>query len=421
MGLRKLATFHMMLLTSGNTSRKKPGNRVTLEAYESDPAAMNTLFLALLFALHPLEKKGIDELYNLEFAAAASTFGALSREEPSSPAGPHYLASLIWMEELTRRGAMMGETFQSSRYWTRTKKEPPSPEMKKKFEAQVAETKRRAENILSANGDDVEALYFLGATEGAVGAFEATLNRSYFAAYRAGRRARKKHQRLKEIAPDLADAYLMLGTYEYALATLPRSVKVLTFLIGARGSKDKGFELVRKAAGGKRTYWGARLLLTVMDTREKRYTRALGYLRELEAAFPRNPLFPVEQGWVHLLSKNWTAARRIFEKVRAKQQLDIAHYEKVPTSLLLLRLGESYLFAGRFQDAVDRFDEAQVVSDITATTQALIHRRRGQAYDGLNRRKDAVAEYQTTIRLNMDKASRRQAKRHLKKPFSLTP
>jgi tetratricopeptide (TPR) repeat protein len=382
---------------------------------------MNILFLALLFVLHPLEKKGIDELYNLDFGAAASTFEQLSREEPTSPAGPHYLASLLWMEELTRRGAMMGETFQSSRYWTRNKKESPSPELKKEFEAQVAEAKRRAEAVLSSNGDDVEALYFLGATEGVVSAFEATLNRSYFAAYRAGRRARKKHERLKAIAPDLADAYLMLGTYEYALATLPRSVKVLTFLIGARGSKDKGFEYIRKAAAGKRTYWGARLLLTVMDTREKRYTRALGTLRELEAAFPRNPLFPVEQGWVQLLSKNWASARRIFEKAIAKQQLDIAHYEKVRTSLLLLRLGESYLFSGRFQDAVGRFDQAQTASNAAEPIQALLHLRRGQAYDGLNRRRDAVAEYQTTIRLNMDKASRRQAKRHLKKPFSLSP
>jgi tetratricopeptide (TPR) repeat protein len=253
-----------------------------------------------------------------------------------------------------------------------------------------------------------------------VSAFEATLNRSYFAAYRAGRRARKRHERLKEIAPDLADAYLVLGTYEYALATLPRSVKVLVFLIGARGSKDKGFGFIRKAAAGKRTYWGARLLLAIMDTREKRYARALGHLRELEAAFPRNPLFPVEQGWVQLLSKNWVAARRIFQNAIAKQQLQVAHYEKVPTSLLLLRLGESYLFAGRFHEAVGRFDEAQAVSDVTEPLQALLHLRRGQAYDGLNRRKDAVAEYQTTIRLNMDKASHRQAKRHLKTPFSLS-
>jgi tetratricopeptide (TPR) repeat protein len=376
----------------------------------------------LLFALHPLEKKGMNELYNLDFEVAVSTFERLSREEPSSPAGPHYLASTLWMKELTRRGAMMGETFQSSRYWTRTKKTTLPAGLKKQFDAQIAEATRRAENILENKSDDTEALYFLGATESIVSAFEATLNRRYFAAYRAGRRARKRHQRLKETDPDFADAYLVLGTYEYALATLPRSVKILAFIVGARGSKDKGLRFVRKAAReGKRTYWGARLLLTVMDTREKRYDRALDHLRELGTAFPRNPLFPVEQGWVRLLSKNWSTARSIFQKVWAKQRLEVPHYEQVPTSLLLLRLGESFLFNGRFQDALDHFDAALAASDNTEMTQALLHLRKGQAYDGLKKRHEAVAEYKATIRLNVDKASRRQANRHIKKPFRLSP
>jgi tetratricopeptide (TPR) repeat protein len=382
---------------------------------------MSTLFLTLLLALYPLEEKGIEELYNLEFEAARSTFARLSIEKPASPAGPHYMASAIWMEELTRRGAMMGETFQSSRYWTRTKKTPLSPALKRRFETEVSEAVRRAEKILETEPNDPEALYFLGATEGVVSAFEATLNRSYFAAYRAGRRARKRHEKLKDIDPDFADAYLVLGTYEYTLATLPRTMKILTFFMGARGSKEKGVQFIRKATEGRRTYWGARLLLTVMDTREKRYKNALQTLREMERAFPRNPLFPVERGWVHLLEKNWAAARSTFEKVRAKQQRDAPHFEQVPTSLVLLRLGESYLFDGRFQNAVNRFNEALSASDLTEATAALLHLRRGQAYDGLEKRQEALAEYRKTIRLNVDKASLRQAKRHLKRPFSLSP
>jgi tetratricopeptide (TPR) repeat protein len=84
-------------------------------------------------------------------------------------------------------------------------------------------------------------------------------------------------------------------------------------------------------------------------------------------------------------------------------------------------LGESYLFDGRFQNAVDRFDEALEASDLADATEALLHLRRGQAYDGLEKRQEALADYRETIRLNVDKASRRQAKRHLKEPFSLSP
>jgi tetratricopeptide (TPR) repeat protein len=253
-----------------------------------------------------------------------------------------------------------------------------------------------------------------------VSAFEATLRRRYFAAFQAGRRAKNKHQRLLKLDPSFADAYLVLGTYDYTLATLPRSVRFLVLLIGIRGSKEKGVKLIRKAAQeGRRAEWGARLLLTVMDTREKRYGTALATLSELEAAFPKNPLFSLERGWVYLLKKDWANARAVFQKLRANQELQVPHYEQVPTPLLYLRLGESYLFDSRFSDALERFDAGLAIAGCPESTRAMLHLRRGQALDGLSKRQEARAEYQETIRLNVDKASRRQARRYLKAPFRI--
>ncbi len=381
---------------------------------------MGVLALALFITLHPLEQKGIEHLYNLEFQTALTIFERLARDEPTSPAGPHYTASTLWMEELTRRGAMAGETFMSSRYWTRTRKEPPAPSLVERFQAQVAEARRRGEILLEHRDDDREALYFLGATESVVSAFEATVRRSYFASYRAGRRANKHHERLLKLDPDYADASLVPGIYQYTLATLPRSVKYFVLLIGIRGSKEKGIRLISRAAReGKRATWGATLLLTVIDTREKRYHQALTNLSKLETAFPKNPLFLLERGWVQLLRKDWTAAHSVFESVQAKRRKMVPHYDQVPHSLVLLRLGESRLFDARFEDALARLDEALALSDSPDVIRTLLHLRRGQALDGLQRRREARAEYETTVRLNTDKSSRKQAKRYLKKPFAL--
>lgn len=382
---------------------------------------MYLLFFAFLASLGPLEEKGIDLVYNLEFQHAYVVFEQLSRESPSSPAGPYYLASTLWMEELTRRGGMAGETFQSSRYWTRTRKEPPSPEQLERFEAYITEATNRSKRMLESHADDIEALYFLGATEGVQSAFEATIKRRYFAAYRAGRRARKWHNKLIELDPSFADAYLVPGIYEYATASLKRSVKVLAFLIGIRGSKDKGLQYIRKAAEGNRAYWGARLSLVVLDTREKRYEQALAHLRELESSFPKNPLFTFEKGWVYLLKKDWPAARSIYNDVRNKQQLQTPNFGRIPSSVVSLRLGESFLFDAKFTESIAHFNEGLRSRDLSNTVRSLLHLRKGQAYDGLDRREEARTEYQATVRLNADKASRRLAKRYLKKPFSLNP
>jgi tetratricopeptide (TPR) repeat protein len=275
---------------------------------------------------------------------------------------------------------------------------------------------------LSAGEKDVEALYFWGATESVVCAYEATIRRRYFTAWRAGRRAREQHLEVLKLDPSYADAHLVPGIYEYTMATLPRSVQILGFLLGMRGSKQKGVEHIRTAVReGQRTYWGARLSMVVMETREKRYGQALDYLRELEDTFPKNPLFPLEKGWVHLLRKDWSAARRVFGEAQKKQRLQQPHFERVHPSFVLLRLGESYLFDRRVDEALDRFDEALLRTDIPDPVRSLLHLRRGQAYDSLNRREEARGEYRRTIRLNADQFSRRQAERHLKEPFRVSP
>jgi tetratricopeptide (TPR) repeat protein len=317
---------------------------------------------------------------------------------------------------------MAGETFQSSRYWTRKRTEPPSTEAQERFDAQVKEAIRRCKLVLSIRENDGDALYFWGATESMVSAYEATIRHRYFAAYRAGRRALKQHKKLLELDPTYADAHLVPGIYEYTMATLPRSVKILGFLIGMRGSKEKGAEHLRKAVrGGARTYWGARLSLIVLETREKRYKEALRYLRELEMTFPKNPLFPLEKGWVYLLEKDWSAARRTFRAAQKKQRLQTPHYDRIHPSFILLRLGESYLFDERVGEALGRFDEALGRPDIPDTVRSVLHLRRGQAYDSLSRREDARTEYEATVRLHTDTASYRLAKRYLKEPFRLSP
>jgi tetratricopeptide (TPR) repeat protein len=141
----------------------------------------------------------------------------------------------------------------------------------------------------------------------------------------------------------------------------------------------------------------------------------------LESSFPRNPLFTFEKGWVYLLKKDWPAARSVYHEVRSKQQLQAPHYDRIPPSIISLRLGESFLFDAKFKEALAHFDDGLRPPDLSDTVRSLIHLRRGQAYDGLKRREEARAEYDITVNLNADKASRRLAKRYLKKPFRLNP
>jgi tetratricopeptide (TPR) repeat protein len=223
-----------------------------------------------------------------------------------------------------------------------------------------------------------------------------------------------------KLAPSYADAYLVPGVFQYTLATLPRSLKVLTFLLGQRGSKQKGLQLIQQTASdGDRARWSAKALLTVVEEREKHFYRAMKLLDELEAAFPKNPLFPLERGWVLLLKKDWPGARAVYQKILASREANAPHYHWVRPSLVLLRTGESFLFDHRFREAIDYFNRGLAEPGAPSAIKASLYLRRGQAWDGLEHRTNARADYETTIRLNVDKTSKRLAKRFLKKPFRL--
>jgi len=362
-----------------------------------------------------LEERGRTHLYNMEYESARAVFAELSARAPDSPAGPYYEATTLWMQEFTRRGGMAGSTFRTGRYWAQTSHEPVSDELEREFMALVAESIARSDAILKRQADHLDGLYFRGAAEGVLSAYHASLEHSYYRSYRAGKRAKSYHERLLELDPDYADACLLPGIYEYTVATLPRTVKLAGFLIGLRGSREKGVDLVERAvADGKRSRWVARLSLSVLRQREKKYRSSIRILRELEEAFPRNPLLPLERGSVQLLRKNWRAARRTFEQVELRQRAGMPNFGAIEPSLVKLKIAESYLFAKEFDEASRSLEDALRVPDVPDRIKAVIYLRRGMASEGLGKTDAAEWDYRRALQVDADKLTNRQAKTYLR-------
>lgn len=365
-----------------------------------------------------LEESGRRHLYNMEIAEAREVFSELDRRAPLSPAGPYYQATALWMEEFSRRGGMAGATFRTGQYWS-WKRVPPDPNLDREFKRRIQETVSRADAILEKKPLDPEGLFFRGSAEGLMSAYLASVEYSYYGAYQAGKRAKEYHERLLRIDPGYADACLLPGIFEYTLATLPRSLRILGFVVGIKGSKEKGLNLVERAvADGERTRWVARLSLSVMHQREKRYLSSLSVLRELETAFPRNPFLPMERGSVHLLRKDWTAARHAFEEVLSKQsEKGAAGSDLLEPALVFLRLGESRLFARDPAGAARELERALGTPGTPDWVRAQVFLRRGMTWDARGLRSAAESDYRRAVRLDTDPQTTRLAKQYLERPF----
>ncbi len=364
-----------------------------------------------------LEEKGRSHLYNMELAAARDVFTELERRAPLSPAGPYYRATTLWMEEFTQRGGMTGATFRTGQYWS-WKKTPPAADLDRAFKRSIEDAVSRADALLSKDPVDPEGLYFRGSAEGLLGAYLASVEYSYYGAYQAGKKAKDYHERLLRMDPSYADACLLPGIFEYTLATLPRSLRILGFVIGIRGSKEKGISLVERAvAHGERTRWVARLSLSVMRQREKRYLSSLEVLRELEREFPRNPFLPMERGSIHLLRKDWASARRAFEEVLAKRTEGSESFRLLEPSLVFVRLGESRLFAKDYAGAALELERALQTPGTPDWVRAQVFLRRGMTSDAQGLRAAAESDYRRVIRLDTDPQTSRLAKQYLEKPY----
>jgi tetratricopeptide (TPR) repeat protein len=116
---------------------------------------------------------------------------------------------------------------------------------------------------------------------------------------RAGVRARDHFLRALALDPDLADADLGLGLYNYYVDTLSGIAKVLRFFMGIPGgSKQDGVRQIQMAvADGVLVPDIARLYLALnLHRYDRRYEDALAAITPLVEKFPSNPLFQLARG-----------------------------------------------------------------------------------------------------------------------------
>jgi hypothetical protein len=130
----------------------------------------------------------------------------------------------------------------------------------------------------------------------------------------AGVEARKHLLRCLELDPNMADANLGLGLYNYYVDTLSAMAKVLRFFMGIPGGdKHVGLrQLETAAAKGELTRTEARFNMAKnLRNYDRDYARAFSAAAPLTSEFPENPLFLLLAGDIAAkLGQNDEAAAR---------------------------------------------------------------------------------------------------------------
>jgi len=258
-----------------------------------------------------LRAQGYAEIYSLDRDRAVDSFKQAIAADPQDAAAYRGLASALWLSITFRRGSMTVDDYLGGVSRARSQAPPPPPDVAAAFNDALEHALTLARARVAAAPRDAGAHYELGAAIGLRASYMATVENSLLGAFRAAKGAYDEHERVLELDDRRKDAGLIVGTYRYIVATLSLPARVVAYVVGFGGDKDKGLKLIEGAA----SYAGdnqedARFALLLLYNREKRYNDALALLALLREKFPRNRLMWLESGSTSLRAGRAADAER---------------------------------------------------------------------------------------------------------------
>jgi hypothetical protein len=236
--------------------------------------------------------RGYYQMYNLDFQGAHRSFQEWEQEHPKDAMGPVSDAAAYLFSELNRLHILQSDFLISDSAYQNKKRAKPDPQIKAKFDADLAQAAKLAAETLKNSPQDEDAQLANVLRLGLASDYNALIDKQNMAALGQIKSATAAAQKLLQDHPDCYDANLAAGIQNYLLSSKPAPVRWLLRIRGAQTSKEKGlanFRIVAEKGHYLQPY--AKLLLAVAEIRDHHNDKARQLLSELSMNFPDNHLY----------------------------------------------------------------------------------------------------------------------------------
>jgi hypothetical protein len=264
-------------------------------------------------ASQALRARAANHTYNLEHDLALATFRQAVAADPQDAGAYRGLASSLWLSITYRRGNMTVDDYLGRPNKPNANPLPnPPADAVAGFKEAIDRATAIARQRIARNAKDADAHYQLGAAIGLRASYSATVEGSVLAAFRAAREAYDEEETALGLQPQRKDAGLIVGTYRYIVAALALPLRMVAYVAGFGGGREKGIRQIEEAAAyGGDNQTEARFALILLYNREKRYDEALKVLAVLRDKYPKNRLVWLESGATSLRAGRAADAERI--------------------------------------------------------------------------------------------------------------
>ena len=363
--------------------------------------------------------RGFDHFYNLEYEQALAEFEVAQKQEPEAIAPYNHIAQTLLYREMYRNGALETELVSGSNPFLRREKMNPSPEVQREFTEAIDRAISLGDARLAKNPNDTSALHGRGIAYGLRANYNFLVRKAWRDALHDATEARKDCNRVTELDPNNYDARLIQGVHDYVVGSLPWSWRMLGFLVGFHGDKERGLqtiELVSKK--GNLNKADAEILLCALYRREGNPRKALPLLDDLQRRFPRNHLVLFEQAQMYSQLGDKNKAVGAVEKIIDMKKAGLPGYAGVAWEKIYFRLGEIQFWYNDLDPALDNLKKVTASrNEVDLNTGVLAWMRVGQIYDMKHRRDEAIDAYKHAIAFAPEAEAAKESKGYISNPY----
>ena len=385
------------------------------------------LKLALLLALMALPlggqqaliDQGYTNFYNLEFDQAIAVFENGIAQNPGLPDLHNHLAQTLIFREMLRNGSLESELVSGSNSFLRRPKLNPSPETEKRILDEIAKAMALADARLKKNPNDTAAMYAEGISYGLRSNYYWVVKKSWRDSLKDATAARKLHNRISELEPNNVDARLVQGLHDYIVGSLPLGYKMLGFLIGIHGDKEKGIRTVQDVAkNGKLNRVDAEIFLCALYRRENQSKLAVPLVQDLIRRYPRNYLLRMELGQMYSQAGDGVRGLQAVEEVARLKQSHAPGFDRVPWEKIYYQEGSIQFWYNDLDRSLENMKKvAAAGEDVDLNTGVQAYLRMGQIYDMKKRRAEAIEAYKKAIAYAPQAEAAQESRKYLATPY----
>ena len=363
--------------------------------------------------------RGFDHFYNLEYDQALADFQEAIAHDPATPDLHNHVAQTLIFREMYRDGALESELVSGNNSFLRRAKLNPSPEVERQILDQIAQAIALAQARLHKNPNDVSAMYALGISFGLRANYYWVVKKAWHDSLRDATAARRQHNRITELEPSNVDARLVQGLHDYIVGSLPVAYRMLGFLIGIHGDKEKGIRTIQDVSrNGKLNRIDAQIFLCALYRRENQPRQTLPLLEDLIARFPRNFLLRLELSQMYSLAGDGRRALAALDEVVRQKNGHAPGYDRLPWEKIYFQEGTIQFWYRDLDHALENLKKvAASPEELDLNTGAQTWLRIGQIYDLTQRRAQALEAYHKCIAYAPEADAAREARGYLSAPY----